>query len=139
MPATRDSPSWVSFLTERSLTLCSCLTTCLVSFALPLTTDPTTDGPPYCLCQVALAAANKIGAVVDAIIVGECPDGDLRRIVAATGGQCYRIRDLGAGFELLESEAVVSMRARRGGADKPPFVPREAVEFETIEQVCVVV
>lgn len=29
------------------------------------------------------------------------------------------------GFELLESEAVVSLKARRGGGAKPPFVPRE--------------
>ena len=93
---------------------------------------------PFWPRQVALAAANQIGAVVDAIIVGDSPDGDLRRIVAATGGQCYQIHDLGAGFELLEAEAVVSLRARRGGSDKPPFVPKETptlADFGKLEQV----
>ena len=32
------------------------------------------------------------------------------------------------GFELLESEAVVSLKARRGGLEKPPYQPREARE-----------
>merc|ERR1719428_1249313 len=74
--------------------------------------------------EEALAAANRIGAVVDAIIVGDRPDANLRRIVTATEGECYQIRNLGEGFELLESEAVVSLRARRGGIDKPPFKKR---------------
>jgi len=87
--------------------------------------------------QVALSAANRIGAVVDAIIVGDDPDSDLRKIVAATGGQCFQIRSLGAGFELLEAEAVVSLRARRGGADKPVFVPRAAVDFEGLAEVTI--
>ena len=43
----------------------------------------------------------------------------------ATGGDCYQIKDLGEGFELLEAEAVASLRARRGGADKPLHVPLE--------------
>jgi ubiquitin-conjugating enzyme E2 D/E len=73
----------------------------------------------------ALAAANRIGATVDAIIVGNSPDANLRKIVNATGGECYQINDLGEGFELLEAEGVVSLRARRGGAEKPPFKVRE--------------
>eukprot|EP00451_Oxyrrhis_marina_P002930 CAMPEP_0204269938 /NCGR_PEP_ID=MMETSP0468-20130131/17689_1 /ASSEMBLY_ACC=CAM_ASM_000383 /TAXON_ID=2969 /ORGANISM="Oxyrrhis marina" /LENGTH=518 /DNA_ID=CAMNT_0051245409 /DNA_START=29 /DNA_END=1585 /DNA_ORIENTATION=+ len=72
--------------------------------------------------QEALDTAALTGVVVDAIIVGNIPDGHLRRIVTATGGQCFQITSIGAGFELLEADTVVSMRARRGGADKPEFV-----------------
>lgn len=84
--------------------------------------------------QEALTAANRIGAVVDAIIVGNRPDPDLRRIVTATGGECYQIEDLGEGFELLEAEGVVSLKARRGGAEKPAFKLRETVCLGTTEQ-----
>merc|ERR1719171_2295626 len=82
----------------------------------------------------ALAAVNRIGATVDAIIVGDRPDANLRRIVNASGGECYQINDLGEGFELLEAEGVVSLKARRGGADKPPFVKREMVDFSSISE-----
>lgn len=68
----------------------------------------------------AVRAARRIGCVVDAIVVGDRPDGDLRRIVAATGGECWQIATLGDAFELMEAESVVSLRARRGGAPKPP-------------------
>mmetsp|Transcript_22916 Transcript_22916/g.46403 ORF Transcript_22916/g.46403 Transcript_22916/m.46403 type:complete len:419 (+) Transcript_22916:236-1492(+) len=84
--------------------------------------------------QEALAAVNRIGAVVDAIIVGDRPDANLRRIVSATGGECYQIRDLGEGFELLEAEGVVSLRARRGGAERPPPQQREPVDFNSIAE-----
>merc|ERR1719171_1826436 len=77
----------------------------------------------------ALEAVNQIGATVDAIIVGDRPDANLRRIVSATGGECYQINDLGEGFELLEAEGVASLRARRGGQEKPPFKQREAISF----------
>ena len=76
------------------------------------------------LPRVALEAVNTIGAVVDAIIVGNSPDRDLQRIVEATGGSCFQIKSLAEGFELMESEAVVSLRARRGGFEKPVFVHR---------------
>lgn len=79
--------------------------------------------------EEALAAVNRIGAVVDAIIVGSSPDSNLRRIVSATGGECYQIGDLGEGFELLEAEGVVSLEARRGGLAKPPFQERQVIEF----------
>jgi len=82
----------------------------------------------------ALAAVNRIGAVVDAIVVGTTPDSNLRRIVTATDGECYQIHSLGEGFELLESESVVSLLARRGGVEKPPFNLREAVNFESIPE-----
>lgn len=82
----------------------------------------------------ALEAVNRIGAVVDAIVVGNNPDADLRKIVNATDGECYQINDLGEGFELLEAEGVVSLCARRGGVDKPPFKKRESVCFSTIRQ-----
>merc|ERR1719160_2430921 len=82
----------------------------------------------------ALEAVNRIGAVVDAIIVGDRPDANLRKIVNATGGECYQINDLGEGFELLEAEGVVSLRARRGGADKPPFRPRAMADFSSISE-----
>jgi ubiquitin-protein ligase len=95
-----------------------------------------TDGQNNSGAQAAdaLAAANRIGAVVDAIIVGSSPDANLRRIVNATEGECYQISSLGEGFELLEAESVVSLRARRGGADKPPFKMREMVEFGNLSQ-----
>merc|ERR1711904_674586 len=82
----------------------------------------------------ALEAVNRIGATVDAIIVGDRPDANLRRIVNATGGECYQINDLGEGFELLEAEGVVFLRARRGGADKPPFSPREKEDLSCISE-----
>jgi len=80
----------------------------------------------------ALEAANQIGAVVDAIIVGNSPDANLRKIVSATGGECYQINNLGEGFELLEAEGVVSLLARRGGDEKPPFKKREPCDFGSI-------
>lgn len=73
----------------------------------------------------ALLAVNSIGATVDAIIVGDKPDANLRRIVELTGGACFNINSLSEGFQLMESEAVVSMCARRGGTPKPPFVQRK--------------
>lgn len=69
--------------------------------------------------QQALQEVLAIGAVVDAIVVGDEPDANLRKIVAASGGSCFQIRSLSDGFELMEAEAVVSLRSRRGGADKP--------------------
>merc|ERR1712087_942436 len=84
--------------------------------------------------EEALEAVNNIGAVVDAIIVGDRPDANLRKIVNATDGECYQINDLGEGFELLEAEGVVSLRARRGGADKPRFEKREPVDFGAISE-----
>jgi ubiquitin-conjugating enzyme E2 D/E len=58
----------------------------------------------------------------------------LRKIVNATDGECYQINDLGEGFELLEAEGVVSLCARRGGTDKPPFKKRMSIPFGTISQ-----
>lgn len=75
--------------------------------------------------QAALLAVNSIGATVDAIIVGDQPDANLRRIVELTGGECFNIRSLSEGFRLMEAEAVVSLQARRGFTPKPPFVKRE--------------
>merc|ERR1711972_1169012 len=82
--------------------------------------------------EQALRAANEIGATVDAIIVGDNPDNNLRKIVAATEGECYQINSLGAGFELLEAESVVSLKARRGGIDKAPFKLREMVDLTNV-------
>lgn len=65
--------------------------------------------------------------------MGDRPDRDLRRIVSATEGQCYQIGHLGEGFELLESESVVSLKARRGGLEKPAYQPRE-VDFKVSEE-----
>jgi len=84
--------------------------------------------------EAALEAVNRIEAVVDAIIVGDTPDADLRRIVSATGGECYQINSLGEGFELLEAEGVVSLRARRGGEEKPPFQQRPPVNFSSLAE-----
>jgi ubiquitin-protein ligase/Mg-chelatase subunit ChlD len=82
----------------------------------------------------ALTAAQTIGAVVDAIIVGDTPDSNLRKIVNATGGECYQINNLGDGFELLEAESVVSLLARRDGADKPKFTPPARCDFDTLAE-----
>jgi len=98
---------------------------------LVLTDGQNNHGAPP---EKALAAANKIGAVVDAIIVGDSPDSNLRKIVSATGGECYQISSLGEGFELLEAEGVVSLKARRGGTEKPAFKKRETVNFGAIKE-----
>merc|ERR1712087_289639 len=84
--------------------------------------------------EAALEAVNEIGAVVDAIIVGNNPDANLRKIVSATDGECYQINNLGEGFELLEAEGVVSLHARRGGAEKPAFKKREVISFCSISE-----
>merc|ERR1712151_456402 len=84
--------------------------------------------------EAALQAVNKIGAVVDAIIVGDRPDTNLRKIVTATEGECYQINDLGEGFELLEAEGVVSLRARRGGEEKSAFQVRQIPDFSAISE-----
>ena len=75
--------------------------------------------------EAALASCNEIGATVDCIIVGDTPDENLRKIVKLTGGSCFQIRSLSEGFELMESEAVVSLKSRRGGNDRPEFMRRE--------------
>lgn len=75
--------------------------------------------------EIALKEANKIGAIVDAIIVGDTPDENLRKIVTATHGSCFQIRTLSEGFEMMESEAVVSLRARRGGCEKPKYIAQK--------------
>jgi len=87
-----------------------------------------------CPPEDALSVVNEIGAVVDAIVVGDNPDANLRKIVSATDGECYQVSSLGEGFELLESESVVSLRARRGGAAKPAFTKREAVDFDSLKE-----
>merc|ERR1719456_1811697 len=109
---------------------------------LVLTDGQSNTGVPP---TTALEAVNRIGAVVDAIIVGDSPDANLRKIVSATGGECYQIGSLGEGFELLESESVVSLKARRGGSEKPPFKERECYQigslgegFELLESESVV-
>jgi ubiquitin-protein ligase len=75
--------------------------------------------------ELALKQCYSIGATVDCIIVGDTPDENLRKIVKLTGGSCFQIHSLSEGFELMESEAVVSLKARRGGTDKPPFVQKQ--------------
>jgi len=87
-----------------------------------------------CTAEAALRETARIGAVVDAIIVGNAADANLRKIVSATGGECYQIDDLGDGFELLEAESVVSLRARRGGVEKPPFVAPPAMSLEEVAE-----
>jgi len=98
---------------------------------LVLTDGQNNHGAPP---EQALAAANEIGAVVDAIIVGDNPDANLRRIVNATEGECYQISNLGEGFELLEAESFVSLRERRGGTEKPAFQKRDTGNFQSISQ-----
>jgi len=83
--------------------------------------------------EETLEAVNSIGAVVDAIIVGDTPDQNLRKIVTATEGECFQITTLSEGFQLMEGEGVISLSARRGGVEKPKFVQRQKVDFTTVE------
>mmetsp|Transcript_66705 Transcript_66705/g.159483 ORF Transcript_66705/g.159483 Transcript_66705/m.159483 type:complete len:574 (+) Transcript_66705:75-1796(+) len=101
---------------------------------LVLTDGQNNSGAPP---EEALTAVNAIHATVDAILVGDSPDANLRRIVTATEGECYQIFTLGEGFELLEAESVVSLCARRGGAEKV-LKPREAVSFQSIQEKAMV-
>eukprot|EP00747_Dinoflagellata_sp_TGD_P106084 gnl/TRDRNA2_/TRDRNA2_169758_c0_seq2.p1 gnl/TRDRNA2_/TRDRNA2_169758_c0~~gnl/TRDRNA2_/TRDRNA2_169758_c0_seq2.p1 ORF type:complete len:381 (-),score=50.40 gnl/TRDRNA2_/TRDRNA2_169758_c0_seq2:306-1448(-) len=75
-----------------------------------------TDGQNNTGVDATTAVENVrgIGAVVDAIIVGNQPDKRLRQIVEATGGECFQIQNTTEGFELLEAESVVSLAARGG-------------------------
>jgi len=84
-----------------------------------------TGAPPL----EALRAANRIGAVVDAIIIGDKPDDNLRKIAKCTGGSVFHIASLSDGFELMEAESVVSLRSRRGGEVKPAFEARPESEL----------
>jgi len=97
---------------------------------LVLTDGQNNNGAPP---MEALRAANRIGAVVDAIIVGDNPDTNLRKIAKVTGGSCFQITSLSDGFELMEAEAVVSLRARRGGEPKPAFVARSEIDIGTVQ------
>jgi len=86
-----------------------------------------TDGANNChkvTASDALRELNEIGAVCDCIIVGNSPDTDLLKLVTATEGSCYQITSLAEGYECLESEAVISLLARRNGAPKPEFKKR---------------
>jgi Mg-chelatase subunit ChlD len=73
--------------------------------------------------QEAFRHVAELGVVVDAILVGNVPDQNLRKIVAASGGTCFQITSLSEGFELMEAEAVVSLKSRRGGGVKPKHTP----------------
>jgi len=68
----------------------------------------------------AAEACHNVGATCDCIIVGNTADEHLRRVVTATHGKCFQINNLQGAYETLESPAVVSMSARRGGATRPP-------------------
>ena len=81
----------------------------------------------------ALDALTQIGAVCDCIIVGNSPDADLLKLVTATEGSCFQITSLSEGYECLESQAVVSLLARRDGAPKPEPKKRSC-SFENISQ-----
>merc|ERR1711935_422731 len=80
----------------------------------------------------ALDAARRVHAVVDAIIVGTQPDDMLRRIVTATGGECYQIHDTTQGFELLEAESVVSIAARGGPRPVDATLDLHVVQARTL-------
>lgn len=80
----------------------------------------------------ALAEVRRLSIVVDAIIVGDRPDENLRRIVAATGGQVWQIGDTTEGFELLEAEGVVSLAAR-GGPGKTDDRALEQMEAQAVQ------
>ena len=85
------------------------------------------DGQNNCRrvgAEQALAALDALGATCDALLVGDSVDDALRRLVAATEGECFEIDCLARAFETLESPAVVSLAARRNGAPKP--APRAA-------------
>jgi ubiquitin-protein ligase/Mg-chelatase subunit ChlD len=87
------------------------------------------DGNNNCqkvTAEAALAQLSAIGAVCDCLIVGQSPDANLLRLVEASEGSAFQITSLAEGYECLESQAVISLSARRNGAPKPVPKPRVA-------------
>lgn len=85
-----------------------------------------TDGQNNCntvRADDALKALAACGAVCDCMLLGGGADQDLRRLVAASEGVCVEITGLADAYEALESPAMVSLAARRGGA---PLTDRAA-------------
>jgi ubiquitin-protein ligase len=82
------------------------------------------DGQNNChnvTAETALQRLFDLGALCDCMIVGKSPDASLLRLVAATEGICFQLDSLASMYECLESQAVVSLAARRNGAPKPAF------------------
>jgi hypothetical protein len=85
------------------------------------------DGQNNChrvKAEDALQACFNLGATCDCLLVGNQADAELLRLVQATEGMCFQITGLADGYECLESQAVVSLEARRNGSPKPAFVKR---------------
>lgn len=76
----------------------------------------------------AANALGEIGAICDCLIVGKCADQDLRKLVAATEGECFEVSGLADAYETLESDAVVSLAARWNGAPRPAAVVRPQIK-----------
>lgn len=92
------------------------------------------DGQNNChevSAETALAALQGIDAVCDCLIVGDQADDALLRVVAATEGEYFSIGGLADAFECLESEAVISLAARRNGAPRPAAGTRKRPALAT--------
>jgi ubiquitin-protein ligase len=89
----------------------------------------------------AVTRLGEVGAICDALLVGDRCDPGLRQLVAATEGDCFQIDGLAGAYETLESPAVISLEARRNGAPKPTreeFRRRVAkVNVQTVKGACV--
>merc|ERR1711968_383731 len=86
------------------------------------------DGQHNChqdTAQQALARLSDVGAVCVCLLVGPSADEDLRRLVAASEGECFQVDSVADAFETLESTAVVSLDARRNGAPRPERQDRQ--------------
>eukprot|EP00039_Didymoeca_costata_P018417 m.333348 g.333348 ORF g.333348 m.333348 type:complete len:560 (+) comp17132_c0_seq1:173-1852(+) len=84
----------------------------------------------------SLEALSDIGAVCDCLLVGDSCDSGLKRLVTATDGLCFQIDSLADAYETLESDAVISLNARRNGAPKPTLAERRAqcsVDLSTVK------
>jgi ubiquitin-protein ligase/Mg-chelatase subunit ChlD len=95
-----------------------------------------------CTADEALRSLGEVGAVCDCLIVGSSADADLRRLVSATDGECFQIDGLADAYEVLESEAVVSLEARRNGAPRPNRAAMKArikatTSLSTVRAACV--
>jgi ubiquitin-protein ligase len=80
----------------------------------------------------ALKALGDVGAVCDCMILGDnknSADDDLRRLVAASEGQCVQFTGLADAYEALESPAMISLASRRNSdvaVDREAFRSRIA-------------
>jgi len=76
--------------------------------------------------DAAAARLREVGGTCDAFVVGDGADAGLLRLVAASGGESFRVGSIADAYETLESEGVVSLEARRNGAPRLSLGERQA-------------